>query len=124
MLLLMLLLLIVILLAIIAFPTVMAMLGVIMLAGMGYGLLVLLPIMGISLLLAPWLCSESAVYQARRRRRAEKRRDNARAILESERAELRRQAQAPLTREEQTAWIARWEALNVRERATRRLLYH
>jgi hypothetical protein len=113
-----------ILLAIIAFPTFMAMLGVITLVGTGYGLLSLLPIMGISLLLAPWLCSESAVYQARRRRRAEKLRDQAREILEMERAELRRQAQAPLTHDEQTAWIARWEALNVRERETRRLLYH
>jgi hypothetical protein len=117
-------LLIVILLAILAFPTFMTLLGLITFVGTGYGLLALLPIMGISLLLAPWLCSESAVYQARRRRQAEKLRDKTREILESERAELRRQAQAPLTHDEQTAWIARWEALNVRERETRRLLYH
>jgi membrane protein implicated in regulation of membrane protease activity len=86
------LLLIALLLAILAFPTFMAMLGIITLAGTGYVLLALLLTMGVSLLLAPLLCSDVRTHkrrvrerQARQARLAEHRRQ--------EFAELHRQAQ-------------------------------
>jgi hypothetical protein len=75
------LLLIALLLAIIAFPTFMAMLGIITLAGTGYVLLALLLIMGVSLLIAPLICEDVwtekrhlRARQARQARWAERRR--------------------------------------------------